>query len=66
MTFTVKIIPDRLVEAYGNQTEVARILNCNRATVRKYIGDKEGKRHAVVNGVLMVHRGWDKGKDSDA
>ncbi|EAA1956749.1 TPA: protein ninH [Escherichia coli] len=66
MTFTVKIIPDMLVEAYGNQTEVARILNCNRATVRKYIGDKEGKRHAVVNGVLMVHRGWDKGKDSDA
>ncbi|CAM3062570.1 TPA: phage NinH family protein [Escherichia coli] len=66
MTFTVKIIPDMLVEAYGNQTEVARILNCNRATVRKYIGDKEGKRHAVVNGVLMVHRGWDRGKDSDA
>ena len=66
MTFTVKIIPDMLVEAYGNQTEVARILNYNRATVRKYIGDKEGKRHAVVNGVLMVHRGWDRGKDSDA
>ncbi|EEQ2022705.1 protein ninH, partial [Escherichia coli] len=53
-------------EAYENQTEVARILNCSRNTVRKYIGDKEGKRHAVVNGVLMVHRGWDKGKDSDA
>ncbi|HFP1255184.1 TPA: protein ninH [Escherichia coli] len=66
MTFTVKTIPDMLVEAYGNQIEVARILNCNRATVRKYIGDKEGKRHAIVNGVLMVHRGWDKGKDSDA
>ncbi|EGZ7372372.1 protein ninH, partial [Escherichia coli] len=48
MTFTVKTIPDMLVEAYGNQTEVARILNCNRATVRKYIGDKEGKRHAIV------------------
>ncbi|EMV8986573.1 protein ninH, partial [Escherichia coli] len=28
------------------------------------IGDKEGKRHAIVNGVLMVHRGW--GKDTDA
>ncbi|EEC8459702.1 phage NinH family protein, partial [Escherichia coli] len=27
-------------------------------------GDKEGKRHAIVNGVLMVHRGW--GKDTDA
>ncbi|EFM5335215.1 protein ninH, partial [Escherichia coli] len=26
--------------------------------------DKEGKRHAIVNGVLMVHRGW--GKDTDA
>ncbi|EIG2354369.1 protein ninH [Escherichia coli] len=74
MTFTVKTIPDMLLEAYGNQTEVARILNCNRATVRKYIGDKEGKRHAIVNkegkrhaivnGVLMVHRGW--GKDTDA
>ncbi|EOV4290822.1 protein ninH, partial [Escherichia coli] len=25
-----------------------------------------GKRHAVVNGVLMVHRGWDKGKATDA
>ncbi|EEQ3207596.1 protein ninH, partial [Escherichia coli] len=23
-----------------------------------------GKKHAVVNGVLMVHRGW--GKDTDA
>ncbi|EJW5114269.1 protein ninH, partial [Escherichia coli] len=29
-----------------------------------YTGDKEGKRHAIVNGVLMVHRGW--GKDADA
>ncbi len=66
MTFTVKTIPDMLVEEYGNQTEVARILNCSRNTIRKYIGDKEGKRHSVVNGVLMVHRGWDKGKDSDA
>ncbi|EPT1111554.1 protein ninH, partial [Escherichia coli] len=27
MTFTVKTIPDMLLEAYGNQTEVARILN---------------------------------------
>ncbi|EFI0511329.1 protein ninH, partial [Escherichia coli] len=24
MTFTVKTIPDMLLEAYGNQTEVAR------------------------------------------
>ncbi|EFI7865120.1 protein ninH, partial [Escherichia coli] len=26
MTFSVKTIPDMLVEAYGNQTEVARRL----------------------------------------
>ncbi|BBC51062.1 protein ninH [Escherichia coli] len=64
MTFTVKTIPDMLVEAYGNQTEVARTLNCSRNTVRKYIDDKDAKKHAVVNGVLMVHRGW--GKDTDA
>ncbi|HAN1462825.1 TPA: protein ninH, partial [Escherichia coli] len=25
---------------------------------------KDAKKHAVVNGVLMVHRGW--GKDTDA
>ncbi|HFO4355777.1 TPA: protein ninH [Escherichia coli] len=64
MTFSVKTIPDMLVEAYGNQTEVARRLKCSRGTVRKYIDDKDAKKHAVVNGVLMVHRGW--GKDTDA
>lgn len=58
MTFSVKTIPDMLVETYGNQTEVARRLNCSRNTVLKYVGDKTGKRHAIVNGVLMVHRGW--------
>ncbi|WP_105476133.1 protein ninH [Escherichia coli] len=64
MNATIQTIPELLIQTRGNQTEVARILNCNRATVRKYIGDKEGKRHAIVNGVLMVHRGW--GKDTDA
>ncbi|HEM8614601.1 TPA: phage NinH family protein [Citrobacter amalonaticus] len=58
MTFSVKTIPDMLIETYGNQTEVARRLNCSRNTVLKYVGDKNGKRHAIVNGVLMVHRGW--------
>ncbi|MCV0732022.1 protein ninH, partial [Escherichia coli] len=32
--------------------------------VRKYIDDKDAKKHAIVNGVLMVHRGWDKGTDA--
>lgn len=58
MTFSVKTIPDMLVEAYGNQTEVARRLKCSRGTVRKYVDDKDGKMHAIVNDVLMVHRGW--------
>ncbi|EPY5879251.1 protein ninH [Escherichia coli] len=64
MNAKIQTIPELLICTRGNQTGVARILNCNRATVRKYIGDKEGKRHAIVNGVLMVHRGW--GKDTDA
>ncbi|MBZ8293547.1 protein ninH [Escherichia coli] len=64
MNAKIQTIPELLICTRVNQTEVARILNCNRATVRKYIGDKEGKRHAIVNGVLMVHRGW--GKDTDA
>jgi hypothetical protein len=58
MTFSVKTIPDMLVEAYGNQTEVARKLKCSRNTIRKYVDDKDGKMHAIVNDVLMVHRGW--------
>lgn len=43
MTFSVKTIPDMLVETYGNQTEVARRLKCSRGTVRKYVDDKDGK-----------------------
>ncbi|HBC1013303.1 TPA: phage NinH family protein [Escherichia coli] len=58
MKFSVKTIPDMLIETYGNQTEVARRLKCSRCTVRKYISDKDGKMHAIVNDVLMVHRGW--------
>ncbi|EDI2301904.1 TPA: protein ninH, partial [Pseudomonas aeruginosa] len=45
MTFSVKTIPDMLVETYGNQTEVARRLKCSRGTVRKYVDDKDGKMH---------------------
>ncbi|EER8075837.1 protein ninH [Escherichia coli] len=64
MNAKIQTIPELLICTRGNQTEVARILNCSRNTVRKYTGDKEGKRHAIVNGVLMIHRGW--GKDTDA
>ncbi|WP_336431830.1 hypothetical protein [Providencia rettgeri] len=35
-------------------SEVARRLNCNRATVRKYSGDVRGFDHAIINGRLMT------------
>ncbi|ELJ9861505.1 protein ninH [Escherichia coli] len=66
MNATIQTIPELLIQARGNMTEVSRKLHCNRATVRKYVGDKQGERHAIVNGILMVHRGWDKGKATDA
>ncbi|EEU2031476.1 protein ninH [Escherichia coli] len=64
MNVKIQTIPELLVMVRGNQTEIARILKCNRVTVRKYIDDKDAKKHAIVNGVLMVHRGWDKGTDA--
>ncbi|EGQ5385871.1 protein ninH [Escherichia coli] len=64
MNVKIQTIPELLVMVRGNQTEVARTLNCSRNTVRKYIDDKDAKKHAIVNGVLMVHRGWDKGTDA--
>lgn len=54
MIHTVTTIPQMLISTYGNQTEVAKRLKCNRNTVRKYVDDKTGRFHSVVNGVLMV------------
>lgn len=44
MNAKIQTIPELLICTRGNQTEVARILNCNRATVRKYIDDKDAKK----------------------
>ncbi|WP_316375015.1 protein ninH [Enterobacter hormaechei] len=57
MTLAIKTIPEMLIETYGNQTEVARQLSCDRSTVKRYSRDNECKHHAIVNGVLMVHQG---------
>ena len=54
MIHTVTTIPQMLISTYGNQTEVAKRLKCNRNTVRKYVDDKTRRFHSVVNGVLMV------------
>ncbi|WP_089602604.1 protein ninH [Escherichia coli] len=47
-----------MISFHENTQEVARRLKCSRGTVRKYVDDKDGKMHAIVNDVLMVHRGW--------
>ncbi len=47
-------VPRLLQACNGNLTEVARKLSCHRDTVRKYIGDINAQRHAVINGVLMT------------
>lgn len=54
MIFSVTTIPQILIVNNGNLTDAARRLNCNRATVRKYVDDIAGRSHSVVNGVLMV------------
>lgn len=53
MKFEVKTVPDLLVDVRGNQSELARRLNVNRGTLRKYLYDKDAKFHAIVNGVFM-------------
>ncbi|EEZ7564865.1 hypothetical protein C8Z97_005171 [Escherichia coli] len=51
MNAKIQTIPELLICTRGNQTEVARILNCNRATVRKYIDDKDAK--SLRNSILL-------------
>lgn len=57
MNANIQTIPEVLVTTRGNQMEAARLLSANRATIKKYSRDFDGKQHAIVNGVLMVHRG---------
>lgn len=54
MNIATQTIPELLVKTRGNQTEVARQLDCNRGTVAKYIYDKDATQHVIVNGRLMV------------
>lgn len=45
---------DFQVKTRGNQTQAARILDINRATLSKYLEDREGRCHRIINGTLMV------------
>ncbi|WLS77372.1 protein ninH [Erwinia pyri] len=57
MNAQLNTIPELLIITRGNQTEAAKKLNSNRATIRKYARDFQATQHAIVNGVLMVYRG---------
>lgn len=68
MTAIAKTIHELLPDTRGNQKALAKELNCNRATIAKYLKDREGEHHAVVNGQLMVAtwaRGKSRGKHED-
>lgn len=54
----VQTISELLPTVYGNVTELARRIGCNKATVCKYMDDTNGEFHAVVNGKLMVRPGF--------
>ncbi|EPI8455070.1 protein ninH [Yersinia enterocolitica] len=54
MNADIKTIPELLIAAYGNQSEVSRQLNTRRSTVKKYANDSKCEHHAIVNGRLMV------------
>ncbi|MGE1562099.1 MULTISPECIES: phage NinH family protein [Pantoea] len=65
----VQTIPELLVETRGNMAAVGRMTGIARQTVKCYARDVDGKKHAIVNGVLMVaqgNRGPRKKGESDA
>lgn len=65
----VQTIPELLVETRGNMAAVGRMTGIARQTVKCYSRDVDGKKHAIVNGVLMVaqgNRGPRKKGESDA
>jgi len=54
MNVTIQTIPELLVQARGNFTEVARILSVIWATISRYHRDTKCEQHAVINGTLML------------
>lgn len=67
MQAEITTIPELLIKARGNQTQVAKWINCNRGTVGKYVTDVKAETHVIINGRLMVrHCGGDRwnGKES--
>lgn len=57
MNKCIQTIPELLVSARGNMSEVARIIRVHRNSVRCYSRDFNGDKHAIINGILMVAQG---------
>jgi len=57
MKTEIQTIPELLIKTRGNMSAVGRIAGIARQTVKCYARDFEGKKHAIVNGVLMVAQG---------
>lgn len=47
-------IPEMLIKHHGNMTALARELEINRNTVRKFHRDTRCEMHVIYNGVLMT------------
>lgn len=45
---------DFMVQTRGNRTKAAQLLEVNRGTLNKYLDDREGRCHRIINGTLMV------------
>lgn len=58
MQAEITTIPELIIKHYGNMTEIGRLINTTRNTVRKYVHDVKAVNHVVINGRLMTkHKG---------
>ena len=39
---------DIMPQFRGNQTHAADYFTCNRATIKKYLKDKDGEKHTII------------------
>lgn len=39
---------DIMPQFRGNQTHAADYFTCNRATIKKYLNDKDGEKHTII------------------
>jgi hypothetical protein len=54
----ISTIPSILAKREMNQTELANSLGISRGTLRKYLNDREGTHHVIVDGVFYSRQGY--------